>query len=66
MTERSQLRNLGISAGVEGDLVIIQTDRTFMSLTPREVEKFHEHLKAAYHGAQRAAKVKFANGQVIS
>lgn len=58
MTEGKQLKALGISAGVEDDLVIIQADRLFMSFTPREVEQFHAHLRDAYQSAQRTARLK--------
>jgi len=65
MTARSQLRQFGISAEAEDDLVIIETERTFMSLTPRELSGFYPHLQDAYRRAQRAARRKDAAGGVV-
>lgn len=58
MTPRKQLQSLGISFEADGDLIIVETERTFMSLTPREVSLAYPHLKTAYAKAQRAARRK--------
>lgn len=63
MTPRKQLQAFGISFDVEGDLVIVETERTFMSLTPREISLAYPHLKSAYARAQRAARRKQAAGE---
>lgn len=52
MTAKQQLAALGISAEAYEDLVIIETERTFMPLTPTEVRRFHDSLQAAYREAK--------------
>lgn len=57
-TPDQQRRALGISAEAYEDLIIIETDRTFMSLTPDEVRRFADFLVAAYREAKRPRPAK--------
>lgn len=54
-TPAQQRRALGISAEAYEDLVLIECDRTFMSLTPGEVRRFYEFLNTAYRQAKQQA-----------
>ena len=67
MTPRKQLQALGISFEADGDLIIVETERTFLSLTPREMSLAYPHLKNAYAKAQRAARRKqsTADGMLV-
>lgn len=58
LTHRQQLAKLGISAEAYEDLVIIETERTFLSLTPLEVRVFHPCLQGAYRTALHAAPAR--------
>lgn len=56
MTPDQQLRCLGISAESYDGHVIVRSDRTFMMLTPREIEVFHGHLAKSYREAMTARR----------
>lgn len=55
LSAKQQLTALGISAEAYEDLVLIEVERPFMSLTPKEVRRFHEHLTVAYRQARHPA-----------
>lgn len=58
MTRDQQLAAVGVSAEAYEDHIIIEADRRFMTLTPREVEVFYGHLRKAYQEAMRTGREK--------
>jgi len=64
MTSRSeQIASCGIAVEADGELILVDVERTFQALTIAEIERFHERLKLEYRRAcfaRRAAEVKAA------
>jgi hypothetical protein len=61
VTPQQQLTALGISAEAYEGHIIIEMDRSFMTFTPGEIQRFYTFLERAYRDAKGRDRAQAAD-----